>query len=156
MGHILIPYKWKELIFSKGLFFFQHSIYSRERSHTPLNPSGRDSDEEEPRDDYTIPQTVHDHSHWKRDQCIHRVISQTEIEYCSQDTLKSNWHSQQQHHEQSLCDDVSTSTRKLVTGQSGISGFRGNTTDDQTSTRKLVRDLEPAVDKKPQFEMLFE
>ena len=51
----------------------------------------------------------------------------TEIEYCSKDsqtpqpapkvTLKSNWHSQQQQ-QQSLCDGVSTRTRKLVTGQS--------------------------------------
>ena len=59
-------------------------------------------------------------------------------------TLESNWHSQPQ--QQSLCDDVSTSTRKLITGQSGIRDVRGNTTDDQTSTRKLV------VDEKPQFE----
>ena len=34
---------------------------------TPLNPFGRDSDEEEPRDDNTIPQKAH-HSHWKRHQ----------------------------------------------------------------------------------------
>ena len=59
-------------------------------------------------------------------------------------TLESNWHSQPQ--QQSLCDDVSTSTRKLITGQSGIRDVRGNTTDDQTSTRKLV------VDEKPQFQ----
>ena len=65
-------------------------------------------------------------------------------------TLESNWHSQPQ--QQSLCDDVSTSTRKLITGQSGIRDVRGNTTDDQTSKRKLVRDSEPVVDEKPQFE----
>ena len=41
-------------------------------------------------------------------------------------TLNSNWQSQKQ---QSLCDDVST------------------------STRRLVRDPEPAVEKKPQFEI---
>ena len=36
---------------------------------TPLNnPFGEDSDEEEPRDDYTIPQKVHYHIHWKRNQ----------------------------------------------------------------------------------------
>ena len=35
---------------------------------TPLNPFGGDSDEEEPRDDYTVPQKLHYHSHWKRDQ----------------------------------------------------------------------------------------
>ena len=43
-------------------------------------------------------------------------------------TLKSTCHSQQQQ-QQSLCDDVST------------------------STRKLVRDFEPVDDKKPQFEI---
>ena len=35
---------------------------------TPLNAFGGDSDEEEPRDDYTVPQQVHYHSHWKRNQ----------------------------------------------------------------------------------------
>ena len=48
---------------------------------------------------------------------------------------------------------MSTSTRKLITGQSGIRDVRGNTTDDQTSTRKLVRDSEPVVEKKPHFEI---
>ena len=37
--------------------------------------------------------------------------------------------------------------------QSGTRDVRGYTTDDQTSTRRLVRDLEPAVEKKPQFEI---
>ena len=35
---------------------------------TPLNTFGRDSEEEEPHDDYTFPQKVRHHSHWKRDQ----------------------------------------------------------------------------------------
>ena len=35
---------------------------------TPLKLFGGDSDEEELRDDYTIPQNVHYHSHWKRNQ----------------------------------------------------------------------------------------
>ena len=35
---------------------------------TPLNPFGGDSDEEEPRDDYTILPKVHYHSHWKRNK----------------------------------------------------------------------------------------
>ena len=35
---------------------------------TPLIPFGKDSNEEEHRDDYTIPQKVHYHSNWKRDQ----------------------------------------------------------------------------------------
>ena len=37
--------------------------------------------------------------------------------------------------------------------QSGTRDVRGSTTDNRTGTRRLVRDLEPAVDKKPQFEM---
>ena len=35
---------------------------------TPLNPFGENPDEEEPHDDYTVPQKVHYHSHWKRNQ----------------------------------------------------------------------------------------
>ena len=42
---------------------------------------------------------------------------------------------------------MSTSTRKLVTGQSGIRHVTGYTTDDQTSTRKLVRDSESFFEK---------
>ena len=64
-------------------------------------------------------------------------------------TLKSNWHP----HRESVRDDVSTSTRKLVTDQSGTRDVRGYTTGDQTSARRLVRDPEPATDKKPQFEI---
>ena len=95
--------------------------------------------------------------------CIHRVISQNgdRILFERLSTprpapkvaLKSNWHAQQQQQHQSLCDDVSDSTRKLVTGQSGIKDVRGYTTDDPTSTRKFVRDSESVVDKKPQFEI---
>ena len=48
-----------------------------------------------------------------------------------------------------MCDDVSTSTRKLVTDQTGTRDVRGYATDDRTCTRKL----EPFVDKKPQFEI---
>ena len=70
-------------------------------------------------------------------------------------TLKSNWQSQQQLQQphQSVCDDVSISTRKLVTDQTGIRDVRGYTTNDHTSTRKLVRNPEPVVEKKPQFEV---
>ena len=60
---------------------------------------------------------------------------------------------QQQQQQQSICDDVWTSTRKLVTDQTGIRNVRGYRTKDQTSTRKLVRNPEPLVDKKPQFEI---
>ena len=62
-------------------------------------------------------------------ECIYKVISQIRgrplFERLStprpvpQVTLKSHWQSQQQQ-QQSICDDVSTSTRKLVTDQTGI------------------------------------
>ena len=61
-------------------------------------------------------------------------------------TLKSNWHLQQQ---QPPSDDVSTSTRKLVAGHIGTRDVRGYTTDDQTGTRRLVKDPESAVNKEP-------
>ena len=34
-----------------------------------------------------------------------------------------------------------------------IRDVKGNTTDDQTHTRRLVQDFEPDVEKKPQFEI---
>ena len=52
---------------------------------------------------------------------------------------------------------MSTCTRRLVReSQSGIGDVRGYTPDDQTSTRRLVRGSEPAVEKKPQFEIDFQ
>ena len=78
-------------------------------------------------------------------ECIYRVICQNgdRILFGRLSTprpapkvaLKSNWHSQQQ--QQCLCDDVSTRTRKLVTGQSGIRDVRGYRMDyDKAGTRK--------------------
>ena len=96
-------------------------------------------------------------------ECIHKVISQkgdrtlfdrlSTPQPASKVTLESNWHSQQQQQQQSMCDVVSTSTRKLVTGRTGIRDVRGCTTDDQISTRKFVQNPEPHVDKKPQFKI---
>ena len=37
--------------------------------------------------------------------------------------------------------------------RTGTGDVRGNTTDDQTSTRKLVQNYVSFVDKKPQFEI---
>ena len=48
---------------------------------------------------------------------------------------------------------TSTSTRNLVAGQSGIRDVRGNTTNDQTSRRKLARDSVSLFDEKPQSEI---
>ena len=41
----------------------------------------------------------------------------------------------------------------VVTDQTGKRDVRGYTTDNETSTRKLVRNHEPLVDKKPPFEI---
>ena len=79
MGHLLIPYKLKEYIFHRGCSFsiqsilekdsFQVERKGREAFFTPLNPFGEDSDEEEPRDDYTVLQKVHNHTNnCKRNQ----------------------------------------------------------------------------------------
>ena len=55
MAHILIPYQWKEENKEE-----RQTIFC-----TPLDPFGEKSDEEEPRDDFTIPQKVHYHSNRK-------------------------------------------------------------------------------------------
>ena len=139
------------------------------------------------RDDHTVPQKVHYHSHWKHHQdavywvklsraqdqglqcnsgpvpadCICRVISQigdrmlferhSTPRPAPKVTLKTNCQSQQQ---QSVCDDVSTCTRRLVReSHPGIRDVRGYITDDQTTTRRFVRDPEPTVEQKPSFEI---
>ena len=70
-------------------------------------------------------------------------------------TLTSNWQSQrqQQQRQQSIRDDVISTRRLARESQSGTRDVRGYTTDDQSGTRRLVRDLEPAVEKKSQFEI---
>ena len=53
---------------------------------TPLNPYGGDSDEEEPRDDHTVPQKVHYHSHWERNQDAvnwRTIIPSTKVDDCN-------------------------------------------------------------------------
>ena len=82
MEHIPIPYNWKEFIFHWGCSFSIQSILenglildgkeSKEGRQTifftPLDPFEANSGAEEPRNDNTIPQKVHYHSYWKRDQ----------------------------------------------------------------------------------------
>ena len=46
-----------------------------------------------------------------------------------------------------------TCTRKVVHDRTGIRDVGGNTTDDQTRTRRLVQDAGPDFEKKPQFEI---
>ena len=94
-------------------------------------------------------------------ECIYKVISPSgdrmlferlSTRPAPKVTLKSNLQSQQQQ-QQSICDDVSTSTRKLAHDRTGTRDVRGNTTDDQTSTRKLVQNSVSLVDKNPLFEI---
>ena len=75
MGHTSIPYNWKEYIFHRGCSSSVQSILGsglilggKESDKarqavfvTPLNPFGENADEEEPYDDYTVPQKVHHH-----------------------------------------------------------------------------------------------
>ena len=82
MGYTSIPYNWKEYIFHKGCLWDVQSILGsglipggKESDKaplavffTPLNPFDENPDEEELHDDYTIPQKVHYHSHWERNQ----------------------------------------------------------------------------------------
>ena len=73
-----------------------------------------------------FPQKVHHHSHRNRNQ---DAVCWTKLSRpAPRVTLKANWHSQQQQR-QSMCDDVSTSTRKLVHDRTGMS----------EATRRMIR-----------------
>ena len=191
MEHIPIPYNWKEFIFHWGCSFSIQSVLENGLIPGGKGKQGRTTDhllphhsirsrkipaQKNPRNDNTIPQKVHYHSYWKRDQdavhwiklsraqdqglrfwqtkshaiivhnpvpadCIYKVISQKGFERLSTPrpapklTLKSNSHSQQQQQQQSFSDDVYW-CKESCTGQIGERDVRGNTTDDQTSTRK--------------------
>ena len=99
-------------------------------------------------------------------ECIYKVISQNGDRILFERlsiprpapkvTLRSNWPSQQQwqRQQQSICDDVSISTRKLVTDQTGIRVSEATQRMIRLAQRKLVRNPEPPVDKKPQFEFV--
>ena len=65
-------------------------------------------------------------------------------------TLNSNRHSQEQQLLQSICHDVSTRRRE---SQNGTRDVRDYTTDDQTSTRRLVRNPKSTAEKKYKFEI---
>ena len=82
MGHVAIPFKWKEFRFRRGCSYDVQSILrsgliaagreSKEGRQTiffaPLNPLGDNPDEEEPSDDLSKPGKVHYHSMWKNTQ----------------------------------------------------------------------------------------
>ena len=82
IGHILIPCNWKACIFHRAVLSASNpsqrtdSFQVEREAREDYRPSSshhlilleKDSDEEELHDDYTIPQKVHYHSHWKRNQ----------------------------------------------------------------------------------------
>ena len=83
MGHVAVPYTWKEFVFHRGCSFHINSVLetgliaggreSKERRQTifftPLNPFlGDNPDEEAPSDDLSVPMKVHYHSNEKLSQ----------------------------------------------------------------------------------------
>ena len=84
MGYTSIPYNWKEYIFNTRCSWSVQTILGsglipggKESDKarlavfkTFLIPFGENPDEEEPHDDYTVPQKVQYHSHWKRNQDV--------------------------------------------------------------------------------------
>ena len=79
MGHVAIPYKWKEFLFHRRYSYDVTSILKSGLSaggregkekrrtifFTLLNPFGDKPDEEEPSDDLSKPRKGHNHSKWK-------------------------------------------------------------------------------------------
>ena len=78
IAYTSIPYNWKEYVFHRGCSWSVQSILGSglipvEKARqavffTPLNPFGYNPYEEELHDDYAVPQKVHYHSQWKRNQ----------------------------------------------------------------------------------------
>ena len=74
MGHVAIPFKWKEFLFDRGCSFDVTSILKSGRKRKQrkkadhLNPFGDNPDEEEPDDDLSKPRTMHYQSKWKSRQ----------------------------------------------------------------------------------------
>ena len=82
MGYVFIARNWERYIFHRGLSWKFQSIlgnglipegHEKDKARqafflTPTNPCGNDSEEEEPHDDYTVPQKVPYVTRWKHDQ----------------------------------------------------------------------------------------
>ena len=88
MGHVAIPFKWKEFLFHRGCSFAVTSILrsgltaggkeSKEGRQivfsTPFNPFGDNPDEEEFSDDSSKRRKAHNHSRWKpRQDAVYRI-----------------------------------------------------------------------------------
>ena len=82
MGYVFIPRTWKSFINHRGLSWNSQSILGKglipggkEKDkarqavfRTPTNPFGDDPEEEEPHDDFTVPQKAPHVTKWKFDQ----------------------------------------------------------------------------------------
>ena len=81
MGYVLIPRNWKKYVCQRGLSWNFQSVLGnglipggkeKEKTRqavflTPTNPLGNDP-EEEPHDDYTVPQKILYVTRWKHDK----------------------------------------------------------------------------------------
>ena len=209
-GYILIPYNWKEYIFHRGCSFSIQSILEnglipggKESKggrqtifFTPLNPFGGDSDEEEPRDDYTIPQKVHYHSignvircrllgkiipstrsriailanevtcNHRTQSCASRLHLQSNLSKRRSNTVRKTLNPTtraESHTEKQLAFAAAAAVslwwcvdqyKETCTGEPIWDKRRQRLHNGWSdSTRRLVRDPEPAVEKKPQFEI---
>ena len=83
------------LSLTKGLIPGGKDSHKRRQAifFTPLNPVGGDPEEEEPPDDYTVPQKVHYHSHWKRNP--NAVYKIQDCNWGKQSHTRSSWTIQQ-------------------------------------------------------------
>ena len=88
MGHVAIPYNWKEFVFHRGCSFNINSSFetglivgggeSKEERQTiiftPLNPFGDNPDEEAPGVDLSVPRKVYYHTNWKHtEDAVHWI-----------------------------------------------------------------------------------
>ena len=76
MGHVAVPFRWKEFLFHGGCSSRSGLMAGGRESEegrqavffTPLNPFGSNPDEEEPSNDSLRPRKEHYHSKWKPHQ----------------------------------------------------------------------------------------
>ena len=82
MGHVVLPCNWKEFLYHKGCSFNMKSILEqglisggketkegrRTIFFTPLNPFGKDEEEEAVHGDLSVQRRLHYSSDWKHDQ----------------------------------------------------------------------------------------
>ena len=125
---------------------------------TPTNPFGNDPEEEEPHDDYTVPQKVPYVTRWKHNQRavywvrLSKALDQG-LEFwqtksfeimtyatipggCIDRALKKNWHSQQQQQHSTSSTDVPSSWKREAEreDQSGAQDVTDHSTEEDLET----------------------